>query len=479
MDAFCKKLSTMCGTMPGVEWSDGLLYVGQRLVLPRTASLHERFFQLVHDCMGHFGANKSYASLCNSYYWPNMCKDLQEAYIPSCNECQHNKSPTTWPAGPLHPLPIQDTCGDSVTVNFIGPLPKDEGYDMLITMTDCLNSDICLVPCQSSISTEHFAHIFFDHWYCENGLPLDIISDHDKIFVSRFWKSLHKLMGVKVKMSSAYHPEPDGASERMNKTISNQALWYYVERSQKGWVKALPKVRFDLMNTVNASTGYSPFQLHLGHAPWVLPPLLPLTQVLTTDDCAAHMFLKCLHLDLLDTHDNLLASRIAQASSVNKSQSDKPHLAVDDLILLSTKHHRWDYMRKCDSRVAKFMPRFDGPYHIIEAHPETSTYMLDLPNMPNIFPTFHVSQLRRYVANNPTLFPTHVRPHPAPVITENGSEEVVIDCIIEEWHCGRGWRYLVRWVGYGPEHDEWMSCQELEDCEALDRWLEGREAISS
>jgi len=279
-------------------------------------------------------------------------------------------------------------------------------------------------------------------------------------------------------MSSAYHPETDGASERTNKTI-NQALRYYVERSQKGWVKALPKVRFDLMNTVNASTGYSPFQLHLGRAPRVLPPLLPLTQVSTTDDCAAHLFVERLHLDLHEARDNLLASRIAQASSANKSRSDEPRLAVDDLVLLSTKHRRRDYMRKGDGRVAKFMPRFDGPYRIVEARPETSTYTLDLPSMPNIFPTFHVSQLRKYVPNDPTLFPTRVRPHPAPVITENGSEEVVIDRIIEERRCGRGWRYLVRWVGYGPEDDEWMSRKELEDCEALDRWLEGREAISS
>ncbi|OJA16295.1 hypothetical protein AZE42_09403 [Rhizopogon vesiculosus] len=153
-----------------------------------------------------------------------MHKDLQEAYIPSCNECQRNKSPMTRPVGPLHPLPIPDACGDSVTVDFI-------------------------------------------------------------VFVER------------------------------------------------------------------------------------------------------------LHLDLHKARDNLLASWIMQVSSANKSRSDEPRLAVDDLVLLSTKHRWRDYMRKGDGRVAKFMPRFDGPYRIVEARPETSTYTLDLPSMPNIFPTFHVSQL--------------------------------------------------------------------------------------
>ena len=76
--------------------------------------------------------------------------------------------------------------------------------------------------------------IFFDQWYCENGLPLEIISDCDKLFMSKFWTVLHKLTGVKLKMLSAYHPQTDGTSEQTNKTI-NQALWYHVAQNQKGW----------------------------------------------------------------------------------------------------------------------------------------------------------------------------------------------------------------------------------------------------
>lgn len=84
-------------------------------------------------------------------------------------------------------------------------------------------------------------YLFFDRWYCENGLLSEIISDWDKLCVSRFWKSLHKLAGVKLKLSTSYHPETDGASERMNKTV-NQALRFHVEQNQLGWVCALPRV---------------------------------------------------------------------------------------------------------------------------------------------------------------------------------------------------------------------------------------------
>jgi hypothetical protein len=66
-------------------------------------------------------------------------------------------------------------------------------------------------------------------------------------------------------MSTAFHLQTDGASEQTNKTV-NQAIWYHVQRNQKGWVKALLKICFDIMNTENASTGLSPFMLHMGHA---------------------------------------------------------------------------------------------------------------------------------------------------------------------------------------------------------------------
>ena len=156
--------------------------------------------------------------------------DLENVYVPGCVECQRNKSTTTKPTGPLHPLPVPDEQGDSVAIDFVGPLPEDKGHNMIVTFTDCLGADVQILPCRTSLTADKLAIIFFNHWYCENGLPLEIISDRDKLFVSRFWKSLHELTGTKIKMSTAYHPQTDGASERTNKTV-NQLLQYHVERN--------------------------------------------------------------------------------------------------------------------------------------------------------------------------------------------------------------------------------------------------------
>ena len=114
-----------------------------------------------------------------------MHKDLENAYIPSCAACQRNKSTTTKPIGPLHPLPIPDARCDSVAIDFIGPLPVDNGFNTIITFTDRLGSDIQIIPTVSSLTAEKLAELFFDKWYCENGLPLDIVSDWDTLFMSQ------------------------------------------------------------------------------------------------------------------------------------------------------------------------------------------------------------------------------------------------------------------------------------------------------
>ena len=116
-----------------------------------------------------------------------------------------------------------DQCGDFITIDFIGPLPLDDSFDAIVTITDRLGSDIQIAATHTNITAKHFASQFFNLWYCKNGLPLNIISDHDKIFISKFWKALHTLTKVKLKMSSSYHPETNGTSECSNKTIE-QAL---------------------------------------------------------------------------------------------------------------------------------------------------------------------------------------------------------------------------------------------------------------
>ena len=354
-DEFCKRVAS--SNMKGWTLSNGLWYIGDWLLIPRVGTIHETLFHLAHDTLGHFGADKSYASLRDAYYWPNMRRDLEQAYIPACPDCLRNKSRTTRPPGPLHPLPVPDARGSSIAMDFISPLPLDDNFDCILSITDRLGSDVRIVPTKSDINAEDLALVFFNTWYCENGLPSNIVCDRDKLFVSKFWKALTKLTGVKLKMSSAYHLETDGSSERSNKTI-NQMLRYHVTQNQKGWVRALPRIRFQIMNTVNASTGFSGFQLHLGRSPRVIPPIIPdsLPNELQEAALTATTIIQQLENDVAQARDNLLLAKITQSHHASANCAPDPEFKINDLVMLSTANRRHEYKKKGEKRTAKFFP---------------------------------------------------------------------------------------------------------------------------
>ena len=102
------------------------------------------------------------------------------------------------PAGLLHPSPVPNGRGDSVAIDFIGPLPVDEGFNIIGSLTDRLGSDIQLIPTLTTLTADEMALLFFNHWYCKNGLPKTIVCNHDKLFISHFWKALHKSIGVSI-----------------------------------------------------------------------------------------------------------------------------------------------------------------------------------------------------------------------------------------------------------------------------------------
>jgi hypothetical protein len=174
-------------------------------------------------------------------------------------------------------------------------------------------------------------------------LPSQVCASHrDKLFTSKFWKALHRLTGVKLKMSTAYHPQTDGASERTNKTV-DQALRFFIDRHQTGWVNALPRVRFNIMSTTNTSTGYTPFHLHLGRSPRLIPPLTNEEIKNTRNDFPndvsnALEAIVSLKTDVANAHDALQASKIAQAHAANAHRGNEPKFNVGDLVYLSTAH---------------------------------------------------------------------------------------------------------------------------------------------
>jgi Chromo (CHRromatin Organisation MOdifier) domain len=206
----------------------------------------------------------------------------------------------------------------------------------------------------------------------------------------------------------------------------------------------------------------------MGRSPRVIPPLVLTEQINDDVELHARTVIERIELDVNEAKDKLLMSKVQQAFHANEKRGLDPCFAVGDRVMLSTLHRRREFKAGHPNRVAKFFPRYDGPYDIIDKHEKFSTYTLDLPNSPNIFPTFHVSVLKRFTPNDPSLFPSREHTRPGLVVTSEGVVEFAVDRIMDECRHGRGMQYLVRWVGYGPEEDRWLPRRNLEDCQALD-----------
>src|SRR5882757_2160037 len=135
-------------------------------------------------------------------------------------------------------------------------------------------------------------------------------------------------------MSTAYHPQTDGASEHTNKTL-NQCIRFHVERNQKGWVRALPIIRFNIMNSINSSTGFSGFQIRMGRSPRIIPPLIPgTTNDETSATTVACSIISQIEHDVAEAQDTLVGAKIMQAFFAAKTRGKEDHYLVGDRVML-------------------------------------------------------------------------------------------------------------------------------------------------
>ncbi|GAA5985154.1 hypothetical protein JCM11641_005468 [Rhodosporidiobolus odoratus] len=225
--------------------------------------------------------------------------------------------------------------------------------------------------------------------------------------------------GGEVADATSFHPETDGRSERTNKTAV-QVLRQYVSRQQKDWeVIAERKSKIE------------------------------------------------------EVRDALAASKVRQAEQANRRRGQDQGFKAGDLVMVDSADRRARYKtRGGNTRAAQLFPRWDGPYVVKTAFPDTSTYHLDLPSSDRSHPVFHSSKLKTYNHNDPLLHPNREPPQPEPMNVE-GEKEYVVEAILDEKGKGRGRKYLVRWEGYPDSDNTWEAAANVEDTEALDIW-EGR-----
>ncbi|KAJ3502174.1 hypothetical protein NMY22_g18676 [Coprinellus aureogranulatus] len=188
--------------------------------------------------------------------------DFEVIYVPSvhktCSVCMRSKPNNHQPYGLLHPLRVPTQPWDSIGIDFVGPLPisetRDGKYDMITVIIDRLTGMVHLVSSREDYTSKNVAELVFLEVYKHHGLPCSIVSDRDKLFTATSWDHLHSLIRTKLQMSSAYHPETDGVTERANRTIT-QMIQQCIGPKQPDWALKLPAIEFAINSAQSETTG--------------------------------------------------------------------------------------------------------------------------------------------------------------------------------------------------------------------------------
>ena len=426
-----------------LSYRNNLWYKGKAIVLPKYLHIRRWAMEEFHEppYSGHLGFNKTFQNLKRIYWWKGMSQHLKE-FINSCHSCQRNKPFLQKPAGLLQPLPIPSRPWSSISMDLIVKLPKTKhGYDSIVTVVDRLTKLTHFIPCTTDVTALQLAHLFLDNIFRLHGVPQDIISDRDPKFVSAFWREVCRLLGTKQNLSSPYHPETDGQTERMNRIIE-EMLRHYVTPHQDDWDQYLSTCEFAVNNAVQESTGYSPFYLTYGYN-----PLTPASLASPSSVPAAAQLHEQLFKDLHLAKKHLEAAQKRQKLYADMKRKDV-YYNSGDMILLSTKN-----IGLYCSGTPKLLPRFIGPFRILKRVGELA-YQVETPTNMKIHNVFHVSNLRPFKDDG------RVQPPPPPIVIDDELEyEVELIYAHRDVKVGKKRlrrEYLVRWKGYGVEHDEYV-----------------------
>ncbi|KAJ3487529.1 hypothetical protein NLI96_g3480 [Meripilus lineatus] len=350
-----------------------------------------------------------------------------------------------------------------IGIDFVGPLPASTNrlgsFDMICVVIDLLTSMVHLTPTVQTYGASQMAEVIFENVYKLHGLPERIISDRDTLFTSTFWKRLHELLRTELRLSSSYHPQTDGATERANRTMT-QMLRQCVRPDQKDWVQKLPAIELAMNTARSDTTGFSPFFLNYGRMPrsliWEGDSKYPGVQE----------FAMRMKEAIMSAHDAIISARVQQTKYANKRRRDAP-FKEGDLAYLSTKN-----LKPPKGRARKLVPKYLGPFRISKVIEPGATYKLELPKelkARGINDAFHASLLRPHIPNDDRRFPGR-QPHQLPGFGEQ-PKEWIVDRIVS--HSGKGTEaeFEVQWstgdVTWVPYHDV-KHLQAFEEyCEAL------------
>src|SRR5437016_3137791 len=251
-----------------VTYKDGMLYREGKIWVPNDPSLRKQIMESEHDSQvaGHMDMDKTSELIDWNFYWPAMAKDIED-FLRSCDDCQQNKAPRHKRHGTLHPLELAYSPWDLISMDFITQLPKSDGCSTVWVIVDRFSKMAHFIAIADGQKTaEGCTNLFLTNVWKLHRLPSDIVSDRDPVFTSKFWAELIERLDVRLRKSTAFRPQTDGQTERVNQTLE-QYLRQYCNYEQDNWCDLLPLAEYAYNNSATTETELSRFLANYGFHP--------------------------------------------------------------------------------------------------------------------------------------------------------------------------------------------------------------------
>jgi transposase InsO family protein len=440
------------GSTAGPIWlvsSDGLLRYRGRVYIPTGNRLARELLRSCHDAplSGHQGVTKTIKRLAISYFWNSLAKDVRE-YVATCAICQRTKARTHRPYGELASLPVPTTPFQEISCDFITGLPLSTTWwgkqcDCVLVVVDRLSKYALYIPTVTTLTAGGLADLLFTQVFTRFGLPEGIVSDRGSLFTSHFWATLCHRLVVSRKLSTAFHPQTDGQTERQNQSLEHY-LRTYGCFEQDDWAEKLVLAEWVYNTSVHSAHGKTPAEVLFGYMP--RGPFDQPTKAPKYDTQSARERVAWIQQSHKDITQLLEHSNQAYAKWYNKKR--QPHLfKVGGMVMLSTKNI--NQQRPSPKLADKYL----GPFEILEVVGNNSmAYKLKLPSTYRMHNTFPISALEPYKHR-----PGDSLPPPQEPMATQGEDIYTVEKILAHRGPLRKREYLVRWQGYTSEDDSWVA----------------------